>query len=318
MRVRKGWLVSINENTKKMVPFFVKVRSQDIVATDPIDITGVLKQTSTRWNLVRKEDRTDLTYYRFEANWDSKYDANAETVGSDLMDGYIDYYFYKDGRLSVDGNIRATAEYNAINDTYATIASDVYLPFAFNEIPELRTNFGLGTCSEVTVGAKVITAQITNQKLNLNSADKTEYNFLMKLVGIVPVNSTVASAVPLENLKNFAESDETYKDAAYDVYIKSYFPFHIEGKGFWKSHDETISVPKSFDESLIGTYEVSDTTNMLIDADPTSSAVCELAEHTKVVSYGKYTETKNGKFLACEYTPTQQVGYIHVDYLVKQ
>lgn len=319
MKVRKGWLVSLNLDTKKMIPFFVNVRSQDIVPTDPIDITAALKQTSTRWKLKRKEDRVDLTFYHYEANWDSTYDANAETVGSKLMDGYIDYYLYKDGRMEVDGIIRASGEYTAIDDNYANVVSHVYLPFAFDGIPNIRTDFGLGSCEGITTGSMVSSAVITNQKLNLNNADTSEYNFLMKLTAIVPVNGTVDSVVPLEKIRAMIETNETYSDADYLSYIRSYFPFHIHYNGFWRSEDSVkVDDAESQDDSLTGTYLTTAPVNMLTSANTKSTKVRSLATKTSLKCYGYYTETSEGKFLLCYYQATSQTGYVPIEYLSKQ
>ena len=319
MKVRKGWLVTLNEDTKKMIPFFVKVRSQDIISTDPIDITAALKQTSTRWNLVRKEDRTELTYYRYEANWNDSYDVNAETVGSDFMDSYIDYYLYKDGRLEVDGIIRASGVYTAIDENYASITRAVYLPFAFEGIPDIRSDFGLGSCTGLSTAVTISPAKITNQKLNLNLSDATEYNFLMKLIGILPANNTLSSAIPLENIRTIMEPNATYAEADYASYIKTYFPFHIHYNGFWRSHESVIiDEAESHDDSLTGTYLTTAPVNMLSGADTKSTKVRSLATKTSVKCFGYYTETEEGKFLLCQYQPTSQMGYILSDYLNKQ
>lgn len=235
MKVFKGWLLGLNTDTKKMVPFFVKVRSEDIVPTDPVVIGNALKQTSTRWKLKREEDRVDVTYYHYEASWDSTYDANAETVGSSFMDGYLDYYLYKDGRLEIDGMVRANGTYTAIDDNYGQVVSKVYLPFAFAEDPVIETTYGFGACEGVTTTATVIADQITNQKLNLNTEDTGKYNYLMNLYAVLPVNATVSSAVPLEKIRAIRETNTTYKNANYATYIASYFPYHIHYSGYWKS-----------------------------------------------------------------------------------
>ena len=319
MKVRKGWLVALNEDTKKMIPFFVNVRSQDIISTDPIDITAALKQTSTRWKLQRKEDHIDLTYYHYKANWDGTYDVNAETVGSTLMDGYIDYYLYKDGRMEVDGIIRASGTYTSIDTNYGKIISNVYLPFAFEEIPAIQTDFGLGSCEGITMGASILPSIITNQKLNLNSEDRTKYNFLMRLAAVIPVNATVASAVPLETIRALVETNTTYSEADYTSYVRSYLPFHIHYNGFWRSQESVnIADAESHDDSLTGTYLTNAPVNMLASADTKSTKVRSLAAKTSLKCYGYYTETNEGKFLLCQYQPTSQTGYVLIDYLTKQ
>lgn len=319
MKARKGWLVSYNKDTKKMIPFFVKVRSQEIVPTDPINIEVALKQTSTRWKLKREEDRVDVTFYHYEADWNGLYDANAETVGSTFMDGYIDYYLYKDGRMQIDGVIRASGEYVAIDSNYATVTSNVYLPFAFKEIPNIRTDFGLGVCQGLTTGATISPSIITNQKLNMDLTDTTEYNFLMNLIAIVPVNGEMDSAVPLEKIRSIVETNQAYSEADYIAYVRSYFPFHIHYDGFWRSKESVIITDaKSFDDSLSGTYLTMAPVNMLASASTKSTKVRSLATKTSVNCYGYYTETSEGKFLLCQYAPSAQIGYILIDYLQKQ
>ena len=45
MRIKKGWLMARDELTRKMIPFFLKVRSEDIVPTSPVKISEALRHT---------------------------------------------------------------------------------------------------------------------------------------------------------------------------------------------------------------------------------------------------------------------------------
>lgn len=319
MKVRKGWLITLNKYTKKMTPFFVNVRSEDIVITDPIEITAALKQTTTRWKLSRKEDRVDCTFYHYTAAWSDTFDANAEVVGSELMDAELDYYLYKDGRMEIDGYIRANGTYTAIDDNFASISSVIYLPFAFENVPKIRVGYEYGGGCNVDAVATVSGATITNQQLNLNGKDANEYNYVLKLTSIVPVNGTIASATPLVKIKDLAETEDRYKDADYKTYISSYLPLHISYKGFWRSAKSVeIMKPKSQDDTLSGTYSTKAPVNMYAGPGTTTERVRSLGTKTNVQCSGYYTEINGEKFLYVLYSPTSQHGYIQLSYLIKK
>ena len=140
----------------------------------------------------------------------------------------------------------------------------------------------------------------------------------MKLAAIVPVNGSVSSALPLEKIRSIVETNDTYLEADYASYIRSYFPFHIHYNGFWRSEESVVvSRPESQDDSLSGTYLTTGLVNMLASADTKSTKVRSLSTKTSLKCYGYYTETSEGKFLLCQYQPTSQTGYILIDYLSK-
>ena len=319
MKVRRGWLLSLNTDTQKMTPFFVKVRSSDIVMTDAIDITAALKHTSTRWKLARKEDRVDCTFYHYTASWSDTYDANAEVVGSKLMDGELDYYLYKDGRLEIDGYIRANGTYTAIDANWASVTTSVYLPYAFEEVPKIRACYEYGGGCNVNSVGVVSGAVIGNQQLNLNGKDTKKYNYLMKLTSIVPVNNTVTTSVPLVKIQALAETNATYKAADYKTYISSYLPIHVSYKGYWRSAKSVnVIKPTSKDDALSGTYATKAPVNMYAGPNTTSDRIRSLAAKTNVQCSGYYSETDGTKYLYVLYSPTAQYGYISEDYLIKK
>lgn len=319
MKVRKGWLVSLNKDTKKMTPFFVNVRSQDIVTTDPIEITSALKQTSTRWKLVRTEDRVECTFYHYEASWETSSDVNAEAVGSSFMEGYLDYYLYKDGRMEIDGKLRADGEYTAMRDNYAYTNTLVYLPFAFSNTPEVTVEYALGSCENVTLAATVEDAKITNQKLNLNGKDEADYTFALRIHNVIPLNDDLLASVPINKIRRVADSSDTYKDCDYLTYVKKYFPCRVHYKGYWRSHESVVvDTPESQDDSLTGSYATIAPVNMYASANTKSEKIRTLATKTTVQCSGYYTEVDGEKFLYVFYAPTAQYGYIHSSYLIKK
>lgn len=319
MKIRKGWILTLNKYTKKMTPFFVKVRSEDIVPTDPIDITAALKQTSTRWKLTRKEDRVDCTFYHYVGSWSDLFDANAEDVGSTFLEGELDYYLYKDGRMEMDGKLRVNGTYTAIDDKYAYINSVVYLPFAFEETPEFQVRYAFGACEGISSVATISEAKITNQTLNLNGKDTNTYKFALGLHSMIPVNDTVSTVVAIDKIRSIVETSNTYKACDYLDYVKSYLPLHISYKGFWRSAKSVeITKPESQDDTLSGTWTTIAPVNMYASANVNSERVRSLATKTSVQCSGYYTEVDGEKFLYVLYAPTAQYGYIHSSYLIKK
>lgn len=65
MRISKGWLLHKDEETKREVPFFLKVRNEDIVNTKSIEIDQILTKTSELWRLDNSATGTDVSIYSF-------------------------------------------------------------------------------------------------------------------------------------------------------------------------------------------------------------------------------------------------------------
>lgn len=316
MKTRRGWLTTLNEDTKKMIPFFVRVRSEDIEVTNPVDLSAALTQTSTRWTLTRSEQLVDVTYFRYTANWADTEDPNAEAVGCEFIDAYLDYYLYNDGRMEVDGIIRAKGTFEAIDEKYGIVTREIYLPFAFEETPVFDASYAYGSCSGITTAASVTGAQITNQHLNMDMVDTDEYNFLLNLTSIAPLNAELDTAVPITKVQSITESNEAYKDAEYIDYVNDYFPIHVHFNGYWRSHESVIiGTPESRDSTLTGTYKTTGAVNMYAEADTTSDKVRSLPAKTEVHCSGYYTDTVDGRFLFVSYTPTAQTGFIDASYL---
>lgn len=319
MKARVGWLLSEDEDTQKMIPFFVKVRAQDVISVNPVDIATALKETSTRWELVRMEDDIEVTVYRYEASWTSSNDVNAEVVGSELMNGWLEYYLYKDGRLDIKGVVRASGTFAAIDSVYGQISTQVYLPFALNEeSPMFNIGYGPGLCPNIALGAKLGSAVVSNQQLNLNNVDTNKYPFLLNLYGIVPVNGTLSSVVPLEKIRDLADDPE-YGNYDYSTYIKNYFPYRIEYHGYWRG-EETVVIeePESYSDGLLGSYKTTGAVNMLSGPSIQSEIVRPLPVNTLVKCNGYYTNVDGVNWLLCEYTNTNQLGYIPESYLEYQ
>ena len=93
MKCSKGFLTAKDPETKKEVPFFVKVRSKDIVVTTPIMINNYLYKTSNDYTLESEYHGHDYSQYVFK-------NLNDSTTG-----GYtrVVYKLFRDGTLRIDG-----------------------------------------------------------------------------------------------------------------------------------------------------------------------------------------------------------------------
>ena len=247
MLARRGWLTCFNDQSTTMIPFFVKVRSKDIVPTDTVDIDKVLTKCSLRWNLTEKEDRVDYTHYRFTANWDNASDPNAEVVGCDHMNSYIDYEMYKDGRMFVKwlGQVSGTLNTSDLDATKNNSHREFYIPYALPNgkiYNTLDTKIVGGDLNSIMIGATLDPSVITNTELVAASTD--EYNY--KISMDVQAPTAVADAADLVWRSNYMSgvdqsviSEIATDTTAYNNYINRYMPVQFTYEGRWK--DITIN-----------------------------------------------------------------------------
>lgn len=105
MKCLKGFLTAKDKETKKEIPFFVKVRSKDIVVTTPIKIESYLYKTSNDYDLVYEYHGHDYSQYVFKTTRDS---TNMQRVM---------YKLFRDGTMNIN------LEFTRFND-YTSLSSN--------------------------------------------------------------------------------------------------------------------------------------------------------------------------------------------------
>ena len=199
MLSRSGFILALDEATKKMIPFFVKVRSKDIIPTNPVEIEKVLQPTSHRWTLYHVSDRVDSTVYEFHADWRSTDDPEGESY-NDLpteFTGVIVYKLYKDGSVDVEGTLqilrddRHPAPFPPPTKLDTNLAFNIPLPF---ELPKMSWNLKepFARSDNISVSqpngsiipgtflsVNVYREQIQNLAINPNLTNKTEYPYIL-------------------------------------------------------------------------------------------------------------------------------------------
>lgn len=98
MKCFKGFVTTKDPETKKEVPFFVKVRSKDIVVTTPIMINDYLYKTSNDYTLESEYHGHDYSQYVFK-------NLNDSTIGGETR---VVYKLFRDGTLRIDGRSRVS------------------------------------------------------------------------------------------------------------------------------------------------------------------------------------------------------------------
>lgn len=228
MKVENGWLIKYNPFTKKMIPFFIRVRSRDIVSVDPVIPEDVLKRVSTRWQLVQYKDCCDFTFYEYLGSWVNNSDPNAEVVGNSYSQSTIRYKMYKNGFFEVDGTIIIDGKLNSAANNQYDYTKTFYLPFAIPKRENIVVTTEGGQIEGVSISASLTQDKVTNQQLNPDVADTTKHWCLVTLRQITPS----ATNTMMDILRNSA------KDGAGDNYqnfVAAHLPVHFKITSYWKS-----------------------------------------------------------------------------------
>lgn len=101
MKAFKGWLTAKDPATKTEVPFFVRVRSQDIEVLNPIKIDEYLIKTSNDYEEVLNKNFTEFSLYRYKIN--TLIDEHSSTQRH--LTGYVEYKLYRDGSFTIVGAV---------------------------------------------------------------------------------------------------------------------------------------------------------------------------------------------------------------------
>ena len=314
MKVRKGFLLTYEKKLRRMIPFFVKVRSEDIVKTDPVDIGAILVPTSMRWEEARVEDNVDVTIYKYTAKWSNKTDPHNETIDPAQFEGDLIYKMYKDGRMEVSGCLKM--ERISTESSSGLLGYSVHLPFAFpEENPNILATWKYGDYPGLTMVTAVDSVPITNAELSTEYTESYPYHFTIWLAW------TGNDADSEELFKNLAMKADPYFNGneTVDDYLE-HFTFNINYSGWWRAEKLPNVVPaESYEQDYAGLYV---TTGMvaLLSAPSTTLGVTvrALAMGTIVRNHGYYTESDGSIWLLCTYQSTNEIGYIQRDLLITQ
>ena len=237
MKYRAGFLLCENKETKKMIPYFVKVRSEDIFPTNPVVIEDVLQHTSTRWELIRVVNETDATYYYFTQKYENPgEDTYGEVIPSNYLDARICYKLHKDGMMTVSGTFRTDGVLNEESSIDAMKAlvyeKTIHLPYALpvdNPLGyDVSAKYANGDIHLMSFGATVARTEITSNGINYGLEDTTQYPFVLK---VIQARKTEEGYNPLAEFKN--SMDSGYEDVDVTTYGAKYIPIRFEFNGFW-------------------------------------------------------------------------------------
>lgn len=135
MKIKKGWLMVKDTLTNKMVPFFLKVRSEDVISTDRVYIRKVLRHTSMKWSETLVNDTPDVTVYKFTRNFSGNIgdiDSNGEEATGYVENGVLYYYLFKDGRAHIHGEVQVSNQ-GRDGDGTDNSTKIIDLPYSVNE-----------------------------------------------------------------------------------------------------------------------------------------------------------------------------------------
>lgn len=322
MKVRKGWILTYDDALRKMIPFFINVRSRDITPDNPITIDAALQHTSTRWTQYRVEDSVPVTVYKYTANWENTTDANGETVYSDWCDGNLTYYLYKDGRVELDGIIRLKASDISIGDipeyTY-TIA----LPYALPESNGvIETSWAYAPSPYFYISSTVEDMMIENAQINFNHTNTNTYPFKLKTVVSRPDTTTAAMKLFQSMLDNCDSEYSDYSNSDYSnalAYMADRFPIKIHYSGWWKDITTiVVDQPEAYDGEIAGTYKTNGMVSLLSKAGSDEGQVVRtLVVNTSLRNYGYYTKVDEVRWMLMVYEGTQETGFIPETLLTK-
>lgn len=152
MKCFRGFLLEKDKDTKKEAPFFLKVRNEDIVISQKMDIDTVLARCSNTWDLISANSYYDRSVYMFHLSRESiendpYWTTPISTLTSDDHYPTVTYTIYHiDGEpsmIDVDFNW-----YRKFSDTYPQLEKgtnclicptfNIRLPYA---LPSIHPNF---------------------------------------------------------------------------------------------------------------------------------------------------------------------------------
>lgn len=298
-----------------MIPFFVKVRSEDIVKTDPIKIDAVLTPTSMRWTEARVEDNVDVTVYKYTANWVGNDDPHHETVDPTIFEGELLYKMYKDGRMEVTGSLRM--EPTGTDITANFIKYSIHLPFAFpEEKPQVSAKWKYADFPGLITTTNTDSIPISNAELNMDYTDSYPYHLNVWLAW---PNSNSESDAALFKLAAELSDPRFTEDMTIDNYL-NHFTFNINYSGWWRAEKLPTIVPaESYNSDFAGLYTTTGMVAMLSAPSTTLGVtVRALAIDTTVRNHGYYTTVDGINWLLCTYQSTNETGYIREDLLIAQ
>lgn len=249
MECVKGYLVAEDEKTHHMMPFFVKVRTEDIVSTNAVNINKVLTKTSERWDVVDVYDDTEKTIYQFRQSFSgTPVDPNAEVLYSTFLHADVTYVLHKYGKLEIYGVVRCNGNANPdFGLERLAVDKNILLPYAFElgPVPDgrskvLNANCNFGTIAQCSFTASINGTRIHNLHLNPELKDENEYLAMLRLEQITPN--------PKSEFKDLDFVRQTHEPGAYQTvkysdYLVNYLPIYFSYQGFWNVKSEEEETP---------------------------------------------------------------------------
>lgn len=233
MKGFRGFLLSRDEETNQMRPFFPLIRNRDIVIADIIKPEDVCPHTSMRWELVDQYNSIDNFYYDYVQKFDNdrEVDPNAEIISSTFFDGRIQYRFMRNGRVEVDGVIRLDGD--AIDFGVNALMFDkiVTLPYAC-QWESMSASYAVGNVDGLSLVCSMKDDIIRNQDLNKDLEDQKLYPYVLHITEIADNDSYDNR---LKKMIPYADPD--YSDTEYSEYVKKYIPIRIKLSGRWAAEE---------------------------------------------------------------------------------
>lgn len=142
MKCKRGFITYRDEKTKKEHPFFLKVRSKDIVVTTPIKINEHLVKTSELFTLVNEYHGHDYSSYKFMTNTtrtsSTFVESSGERLYSNFLFGGMTYKLFRDGTVDIYGSLHISVsdveEYNKAEYGKSGTYFQLALPYGIKKI----------------------------------------------------------------------------------------------------------------------------------------------------------------------------------------
>lgn len=313
MKARRGFLLAYDKDRRTMIPFFLKVRSDDIVPTNPVQIDSVLVPTSMRWEEVRVEEDVDVTVYKYAANWTDRHDVHNETVDPLKFTGELLYKLYKDGRMELYGDL--DMEFMDTDTATGLLEYSVHLPYAFPEArPVFDADWKFVDLPDLIVASYVEAVPITNAELNKETGTNPYPYRLKALVGW-DHGETGSKADRFKALALKLDPKYTSGKSISD-YLRR-FQLKLNYTGWWRPEKlPDVVVAESFDDQLVGLYTTIGMVAMLSCPSTTDGVTIRaIPMHATVRNHGYYTDVDGVRWLLCLYQATSENGYIPLSML---
>ena len=208
MKCDIGFLMSKDKNTKKMVPFFVKVRSKDIVITDPVNIDDYLYKTTKIYGdpvVVHKNESSVYTFETDVSTSSGTYKADRIYGTDGKFTAKVIYEFNKDGTLKIHG--RAIVSPFVLETSNVGVPGDTgiqfQLPYGFPIDWERSIQFiQQGNYSFIDLSETYYAISYTKNNVNYQTGDiKSTIDTGLDNIHLIPATVVDPDLNPSDNSK---------------------------------------------------------------------------------------------------------------------